>query len=159
MLEFCMAKISKLKQVAALHSAASERLIILRTQIAAVEIEERKLGIALEVLRTLDGDFSDEDDDEKNFVVPKVAINHQRVIASASVHSGQKSQSVRGMIIAAFKAGEAKNSMDVYKALRASGHEPNANTINSTLSKMVKDGLLIKASQSSYLLKVESPTA
>ena len=154
-----MAKISKVKQVTALHGKVVERINHLRAQLAAAEAEERKLAITLEVLRTLEDDFVDEDDDEENFITPTAVVNHSRLIAPASHNIERRSKGVRGMIIDTFKAGEAKNSLGVYKALRVNGHEPNQNTINSTLSKLVKEGILIKASQSSYLLNVESPAA
>ena len=153
-----MAKISKIKQVTTLHGKVVERINLLRAQLVAAESEERKLAITLEVLRTLDDDVAD-DAEQTTFTPPAVVGDQSNLIALAAHNTGQKSKGVRGMIVETFKAGEPKNSLDVYSALRASGHQPNQNTINSTLSKLVKDGLLVKASQSSYLLKVESPTA
>ena len=151
-----MAKTSKIRQVESALAKAMETTQVLRAQLAASETNEKRLAITLEVLQSLGED--EEDDDAVTSVVATNAVDlgaRQSVPSHAPATS--KGRGIRGLIIGSFVPGTPQTAQDVVKRLSADGQEVNSSTISSTLSKLVTDGILVKASQSAYLLKVESP--
>ena len=142
---------------------ASERTQVLRAQLAANEAEEKKLTITLEVLKSLeDDDVESVDGREVGSQSPVMVVATpaggpvQRAFVPTAAPV-KAARGIRGLIVGCFVAGEPQTAHEVVKRLEREGHTPNASTVSSTLSKLVTDGVLVKASQSAYLLKVESP--
>ena len=151
-----MAKTSKLRQVESALAKAMETTQVLRAQLAASETNEKRLAITLEVLQSL-GDDEDDDSDAAPSKLPGDGELFSRTFIASHAPSNLRWRGMRGLIVSSFVPGEPQTAQDVVARLEASGQTPNASTVSSTLSKLVNDGILVKASQSAYLLKVESP--
>ena len=151
-----MAKTSKLRQVESALAKATETTQVLRAQLAASETNEKRLAITLEVLQSL-GDDEEGDDAVTSFAATNAVGLGARQFVPSHAAAANKGRGIRGLIISSFIPGSPQTAQDVVKRLSFDGQEVNSSTISSTLSKLVTDGILVKASQSAYLLKVESP--
>ena len=123
----------------------------LKERLAALELEQHKLGIALEVFASL----AREEPTARPSRGRTVASSREAAKAAARpppVPEARKG--VRELILWALgEAGFPLTKMDVVSRLSAAGQSLNAATVGSTLSKLVDAGVLEKVSHSQYRAK------
>jgi hypothetical protein len=126
----------------------------LKDRLAALEMEQHKLTIALEVVSTLDVGTSPQTPsiiaahEARQLTLPDSSPSQQQVGHNAPKPSG------KDLILKALaEAGFPLTRMDVVSRLAAAGHYLNSTTVGSTLSRLVDAGLVEKASHSQYQIK------
>jgi regulator of replication initiation timing len=118
----------------------------LKEQLALREMEQHKLSIAIEVVRSLGSPNKVANEGSQQ------ATQLPRAEAAATPKDAERS--VKQLIldeIAGF--GGALTKMDVISRLYSAGHHVNAATIGSTLSKLVDADFLEKDGRSAYRIK------
>ena len=128
--------------------ANSARLILLRKEIEAIEIDNHKIGITLEILASMN------EPAKLDALSPTVMKDHFR--ATVETPSTGEKVSVKQLILNELKKMSPLTKMDIVSRLYASGHQVNSTTVGSLLSKMVGTDL-DKAGLGAYRLKGESP--
>lgn len=128
--------------------ANSARLILLRKEIEAIEIDNHKIGITLEILASMN------EPAKLDALSPTVMKDHFR--ATVETPSTGEKVSVKQLILNELKKMSPLTKMDIVSRLYASGHQVNSTTVGSLLSKMVGTDLE-KAGLGAYRLKGESP--
>jgi hypothetical protein len=139
-------------------SAANELEISkLKERLQVLELEQHKIGIALEMIGSLTPD------DGQSF--PTEPGSRRRRFAEPAQDSPPLSAkgiklSVRQLVLQELENfGSPLTKMDVVSRLTGAGHNVNSVTIGTTLSKLVEAGHVEKASHSAYRIKVEVPNS
>ncbi|MHA6837752.1 hypothetical protein [Ralstonia pseudosolanacearum] len=145
--------------------AVLAELSIAKARVLELENQERRLTVTLEVLQSLET--------ETQRVREQHPLAEFQPIRESSGHVGETPgtfhgtwnafaamlrKTTRQLILEQFMAGEALTRIQVIERIKATGGQPNEQTVASTLSKLTADGVL-ERDGNAYRLKVAAPSA
>ena len=135
-------------------SANEKEITSLRERVKELELEQHKLGIALEVIKGL-GPAANPAKGQKGVAVaePRQALARLRRSGKVAAAVAEKLSVRESVIREVASAGFALTKMDVVSRLAAKGRTLNSTTVGSTLSKLVEAGVLEKSGHSGYRAK------
>jgi hypothetical protein len=127
----------------------------LKDRLQVLELEQHKIGIALEMIGSLPPDDGQSSPME-------IGSRRRRFAESAQDLPPPSAKgiklSVRQLVLQELENfGSPLTKMDVVSRLTGAGHNVNSVTIGTTLSKLVEAGHVEKAGHSAYRIKVEVP--
>lgn len=125
-------------------NANEKEIAKLKERAKELEMEQHKLGIALEVIKSLG---------PTAFIGKPIvaAVSAPARAESPAIPLESEKLSVRELVLREVAtAGFALTKMDVVSRLATTGHVLNSTTVGSTLSKLVEAGNLEKAGRSAY---------
>ena len=134
--------------------ANEKEIVKLKERAKELELEQHRLGIALEVIKS----FVPAGQPAIGRLALALTESHQSStqaqVASAAALPGPEKLSVKQLVLREVNsAGFALTKMDVVSRLAATGHTLNSTTVGSTLSKLVEAGVLEKSGHSAYRAK------
>ena len=135
-------------------SANEKEITSLRERVKELELEQHKLGIALEVIKGL-GPAANPATGQKGVAVaePRQALARLRRSGKVAAAVAEKLSVRESVIREVASAGFALTKMDVVSRLAAKGRTLNSTTVGSTLSKLVEADVLEKSGHSGYRAK------
>lgn len=155
-------KTALIKVQESLESVRAE-LSVAKARVLELENQERRLTVTLEVLQSLGATIQEVREQHRTLEFGRVASVLSDEVPGAgrsawSVLSMVLRKTTRQLILEQFMAGEALTRIQVIDRIKATGEQPNEQTVASTLSKLTADGVLEKDG-SAYRLKVAAPSA
>ena len=136
-------------------TANEKEISALKERAKELELEQHRLGIALEVISSL-GPVADAPTSLQASprAVPSPRTPGTAAGTAATDPAEPEKPSVKQLVLREVSsAGFALTKMDVVSRLAATGHTLNSTTVGSTLSKLVEAGVLEKSGHSAYRAK------
>ena len=132
-------------------TANEKEISALKERAKELELEQHRLGIALEVISSL-GPVADAPTSLQ--ASPRPRTPGTAAGTAATDPAEPEKPSVKQLVLREVSsAGFALTKMDVVSRLAATGHTLNSTTVGSTLSKLVEAGVLEKSGHSAYRAK------
>lgn len=155
-------KTALIKVQESLESVQAE-LSVAKARVLELENQERRLTVTLEVLQSLGAAIQDVREQHPTLESGRVASVLSDEVPSVgrnvwSVLSVMLRKTTRQLILEQFMAGEALTRIQVIDRIKATGEQPNEQTVASTLSKLTADGVL-ERDGNAYRLKATAPSA
>ena len=144
---------AQLEQLRKNFDANALEISTLKKKIEQLEVEQHRVGIAIEVISALPVDGEGAASHQNTTLQPATVLSIGTVGTPGKLRKGKPT--VKQLILEELAKVSPLTKMDLVSRLVGSGHDANPATIGSTLSKLL-DSELEKSGRSRYRLKGET---